>query len=135
MPHVLYRIKYCTGQCPVTNPSIRSDVLCEATPPPSSTNEFGLRYTCNDDGPVITWSSSIISGSVNVAAAADPPTITLTVSGVSASESHTNDTACINSTLTFTGDNLPALNGATLTCRDLLINRILILSVYPYLVS
>ena len=43
---------------------------------------------------------------------------TLTVSGVTLSESNTLDGLCINSTLIFNGDltALAALNGATLTC-------------------
>ena len=108
---------YCCltiGQCPET-PEITSvtDDVCRVL-------RGSLSYLCRDNGGgAVVWTSSVLTGGITVSGGVPLGSIpTLTVSGVTLSESSTLDVACINSTLTFNGDltALTALNGATLTC-------------------
>ena len=43
---------------------------------------------------------------------------TLKINGITVTEVHTTDSTCINSTLTFSEQNLNALDGGLLVCRD-----------------
>ena len=108
-----------TGQqCPVTQPTITSDVICQVSQQSSRSPLWGVSYTCNDPGGTIYWTGSIIAHEVTIAAQSGETVVSLTgVSGLSVTETHTTESSCINSTLTFTGDNLAALDGATLNCR------------------
>ena len=76
-----------------------------------------MSYTCNDPDHVLIWSSPIIAGDFTITYLSSETAPTLTVNGVNAMETHTNASTCINSTLTFTGHNLKALNGVVLNCR------------------
>ena len=108
-----------TGQqCPVTQPTITAYVICPVSPPPSQGPPWGLSYTCNDPGDFVIWSSSFISGDFGVTYMSGESIPSLTVRGVYVIERHTSDSSCINSTLTFTGTNLTALNGTSLNCKS-----------------
>ena len=110
-------------ECPVTQPTITSDVVCQVSPTFSQNPLQGVSYTCNDAGGIIYWTGSIIAHEVTIAAQSGQTVVSLTgVSGVSVTETHTTESSCINSTLNFTGDNLAALNGATLNCRGSMAN-------------
>ena len=106
----------------MTQPTITPDVLCQVSPPPSQGPTWGVSYTCNDPGDIIFWFGSILVGEVTITPGSRTTVPGLAVSGVNVSESHTSQDSCINSTLTFTGSNLAALNGGTLTCRNAAVN-------------
>ena len=102
----------------MTQPTITPDVICQVSPTLSQNPLQGVSYTCNDPGGIIYWTGSIIAQEVTVSAQSGKTVVSLTgVSGVSVTETHTTESSCINSTLTFTGNNLAALDGAVLNCR------------------
>ena len=116
---VYYYLIHHTGQqCPVTQPTIIPAVHCQVSPPPSQGPPWGVNFTCNDPGGIIFWSGSFTFGVAMISHASSAAPIPVGVSGVSVIESHTTKPSCINSTLTFTGNNLAALNGATIICGN-----------------
>ena len=111
-------LMYCSaGQCPVSVPTIvsssSSDDICRVV------SQETLTYTCNHDNIALTWRSSVFDD-FNVVVGASPPAPSSTVSGVTITENNNNDAACLNSTLTFSGNltSLTALNGVTLNCTS-----------------
>ena len=104
------------GQCPVSRPAISSSVVCD-------TSGVMLTFICNAPGNLLIWTSSLFSAGNDelpvISGSGDNPSVGLAVSGVAAMETHTRQATCLNSTLTFTGTNLTALNGVTLKCREL----------------
>lgn len=116
------------GQCPVSSqPAISSNVVCD-------TSGVTLTYICNTPTNALIWASTLFTGNNELTVVhfgGDNPNVVLTVSGVTAMETHTRQTTCLNSTLTFTGTNLTALNGVTLKCResDVAINDTVTISV------
>ena len=101
----------------MSQPTITSQVLCQVSPLPSQGPPWGVSYTCNDPQSIVHWSGPAIVGDFTVSRWSGSATPTLTVSGVSVSETHTSDATCINSTLTFSGQNLNVLDGLALSCR------------------
>ena len=117
--HAISSYFVCTGQCPVSAPTIVSsssseNVVCTVV------TQGILRYICNNDN-IIVWSSSVISGTIAVAAtSATGPIPIQNATGVTLVENDNNNAMCLNSTLTFTGTvaDLEQLNGAVLNCAD-----------------
>ena len=115
------------GQCPVSQPAISSSVVCD-------TSGVTLTYICNVPGVFLIWTSSLFSAGNNefsvISSNGNNPSVGLAVSGVTAMETHPQS-SCLNSTLTFSGTNLTALNGVTLKCRenDIAINDTVTISV------
>ena len=105
------------GHCPVSQPTITPQVICQVSPPPSQGPSWGMRYTCNDPGNIVVWSGAVIDGNFAVSRWSGVTAPALTVSGVVVTETHTSDPTCINSTLIFHGQNLNALDGLALSCR------------------
>ena len=106
-----------TGQCPVSQPTIASQILCQVSPPPSQGPPWGVSYTCNDPQSIVLWSSPAFVGDFTVSRWSGSASPILTVSGVTVTETHTSDSTCINSTLTFQGQNLNALDGLAISCK------------------
>ena len=77
-----------------------------------------LSYTCTNDRDALVWSSDLFSGNISVQAGTAVTIPSVTVSGVTLMVTDNNSTACLNSTLTFTGNlsSLTALDGTTLNC-------------------
>ena len=116
---VLLLSDFTVGQCPATNsqPIITPRVICAVSPLPSLGPAWGVSYTCNDPSTIATWSSTILDGDLTVTSVAGPVTPSLLISGVNATEDHTMSGPCINSTLTFSGNNIAELDGHILTCQ------------------
>lgn len=107
----------CVGQCPVSQPTITSQAICKIKPSPLQGPVWGVAYVCNDPDNVIIWNGSAFIADLVVSRYSGNVPPTLVVSGVTVKEFHTSDSSCIKSTLTFSGNNLNALNGLSLSCR------------------
>ena len=105
------------GQCPVSQPTITPQVVCQISPPPSPGPSWGVSYTCNEPGNVVIWSGAVINKDFSVSHWSGVTAPALTIAGVVVTEIHTSDPTCINSTLIFHGQNLNALDGLALSCR------------------
>ena len=105
------------GQCPVSQPTITSQVLCQVSPSPSQGPSWGVSYTCNDPQSIVIWSGAAIVEDFTVSRWSSGASPVLAISGITVTEAHTSDSTCINSTLTFYGLNLNALDGLAISCR------------------
>ena len=101
----------------IAQTKIKAQVICQVSPSPSHGPPWGVSYTCSDPGGVVIWSGAVIVGDYVVAHSSGNTSPSLTISGVDVTENHSSDPTFINSTLTFTGFNLYAINGLTLSCR------------------
>ena len=101
----------------MSQPTITSKVLCRVLPPPSQGPPWGVSFTCNDPQSIVLWSGPAIVGDFTVSRWSGSASPMLTISGVTVTEDHTSDSTCINSTLTFYGQNLNALDGLAISCR------------------
>ena len=113
-----------TGQCTVSTETIvsssSSDDVCAVV----STET--LSYTCTNNDDVVSWSSTVWNGNLNVVVGisstiivgSSPPIPALNANGVTLMESNNNNATCLSSTLTFSGSlvDLSLLNKATLFC-------------------
>ena len=108
---------FCSVSVPTIVASSSSNDVCRVAHGLGS-----LSYTCTDKGilQVLTWSSSLWSGSFGVNALRPPALPTLNVAGVTLKQNDNSNLYCLSSTLTFTGNlsALTQLNGTTIHCAD-----------------
>lgn len=82
--------------------------------------ETNVSYSCSTIGGSLTWDSSVFAtGRIRVTYyRSDILNANLTIDGIKMAEKHTDDPVCINSTITFFGLNLHALNGVSVNCSS-----------------
>ena len=98
--------------CPVT-PEILSEGICQLP----MESMWGLSVTCTSASSVIVWSGSILIGHYVVPYTLKQHTSpALIVTGVQATESHTNNSNCLTSNLTFYGSNLNDFKYIDISC-------------------
>ena len=99
--------------CPFT-PEITSESVCQL---PVVESMWGLTVTCTSPSSVIVWSGSILIGHYVVPYSLKQHTSpVLRVDGVYATESHTDNSNCLTSKLTFYGSNLNDIKSIDISC-------------------
>ena len=113
-------------QCSTANLTLSNGVhLCSYL-----NHETKLSYSCSAIGGSLTWNSSVFAtGRIQVIYyRSNTLNANLTISRIKMVEEHTNDPLCINSTITFFGPNLNALNGVSVNCSNVRYSRQRIIS-------